>query len=147
LATPATDLHGSALHRAARARLAQPVGLAAAAGVGALALHLRDPHTSGSWGFCPIRLITGLQCPGCGGLRAVNDLTNLDLAAAASSNLLFVAMIPLIVGFWLLWVRNAAAGRDRPRVRWTPALLTAVLSVVVTFTVLRNLAIGSWLAP
>ena len=55
------------------------------------ALRLRDPHTSGSWGFCPSKLLLGIDCPGCGGLRAVNDLTHLDVASAASSNLLLVA--------------------------------------------------------
>ena len=39
-----------------------------------LALHLRDPHSSGTWGYCPSALL-GFSCPGCGGLRAVNDLT------------------------------------------------------------------------
>ena len=45
-------------------------------------LHFRDPHASGSWGFCPWLALTGLYCPGCGGLRAVNDLTNGDLLGA-----------------------------------------------------------------
>lgn len=142
MATQATDLH-----RSAPTRLAEPVGFAAAAGLGALALHVRDPHASGSWGFCPFLVVTGQSCPGCGGLRAVNDLTNFDLAAAASSNLLFVAMLPLLLGFWLLWLRNAAEGRPRPRIRWSPAVVTTVLSVVAAFTVLRNVALGSWLAP
>ncbi len=66
-----------------------------------VALHLRDPHESGSWGFCPWQVVTGTSCPGCGGLRAVNDLTRGELAAAASSNLLFVSVIPLAVWLWL----------------------------------------------
>ena len=45
-----------------------------------IALRLRDPHDSGSWGYCPWKLLTGLDCPGCGALRAVNDLTHGDLA-------------------------------------------------------------------
>ena len=32
----------------------------------------------------------GIWCPACGGLRAVNDLTNGDVLGAASSNLVFV---------------------------------------------------------
>ena len=38
-----------------------------------LALHVRDPHESYSWGICPSAAM-GLSCPGCGGLRAVNCL-------------------------------------------------------------------------
>src|ERR1700754_4312071 len=63
-------------------------------------LHLRDPHRSGSWGYCPWLMLTGTYCPGCGGLRAVNDLTNGDVAGAASSNFLFIASLPLIAALW-----------------------------------------------
>ena len=66
-------------------------GLAAAT----LALHLRDPHVSHSWGVCPLYALTGLYCPGCGGLRGVNDLSNGHVGAAASSNLLLVLAIPV----------------------------------------------------
>jgi hypothetical protein len=152
LATSVTDLT-----RSAPARLAAPVGLAAAAGLGALALRLRDPHESGSWGYCPYHLLTGGWCPGCGGLRAVNDLTHGDLVGAASSNLLFVAMLPFIAAFWVLWVRAAwfraawfraaADGRPPPRLPSSPLLIVPVVTVAVAFTVLRNLSVGAWLAP
>ena len=128
-------------------RLAAPVLTAGAFGALTLALHVRDPHRSGSWGFCPVKLLTGLDCPGCGGLRAVNDLTNLDLAGAASSNLLFVLSIPLVVGIWAAWVRRSWRGRGRlvplahPQ-RWG---VVAVL-LVTAFTVVRNLPLGGWLA-
>lgn len=112
---------------------------------GTIALHLRDPHEQGSWGICPTRLVSGLDCPGCGGLRAVNDLTHFDLAGAASSNLFFVALIPALVVGWVLWVRRAARGerwRAGPHTKtWTVALL----AVMVLFVVVRNLP-GSWLA-
>jgi hypothetical protein len=38
-------------------RLALPLGAGAVAALGTLALHVRDPHTSGSWGYCPIALL------------------------------------------------------------------------------------------
>lgn len=135
------------LLRSRPARLVEPLGLAAAAGLGALALRFRDPHESGTWGYCPVNLITGGYCPGCGGLRAVNDLTHVDVAAAASSNLLFVAALPLIAAFWLLWVRAAATGQDRPRVPWSPALVGGIIAAGVLFTILRNTGFGAWLAP
>ncbi len=71
-------------------------------------LHLRDPHRGGSWGYCPWLLLTGTYCPGCGGLRAVNDLTRGDLAAAASSNLLLVGSLPLLLVAW--WCRRMLLG-------------------------------------
>lgn len=130
-------------------RMRAPLLTAGAVGVATIALHLRDPHTSGSWGYCPFYAMTGMYCPGCGGLRAVNDLTNLDLVGAASSNLLFVASIPLILLFWLRWARRSWKGGEvaAPAPAGTVALVTVVAVLMVVFTVLRNLPAGSWLAP
>jgi hypothetical protein len=111
-------------------------------------LHLRDPHRGGSWGYCPWLFLTGTYCPGCGGLRAVNDLTRGDVGAAASSNLLLVAVLP---GFAWWWTRRVVDGW-RGTVR-TTAARPVVLGVVVLavaalgFTVLRNTSAGAWLAP
>jgi hypothetical protein len=117
-----------------------------------VALHFRDPHASGSWGFCPFYALTGLYCPGCGGLRAVNDLTNGDLLGAASSNLLFLVSIPLLVVLWLRWTNRAWTGGPAPagRARFGVSVgvwIAALSTVLVVFGVLRNLPVGSWLAP
>ena len=114
-----------------------------------LALHFRDPHSSGSWGTCPWLFLTGQYCPGCGSLRAVNDLSNFDVVGALSSNLLFVAMVPLLVFWWARWTQRAWSGAPPPdrsgghSGRWIA--LAAV--VMIGFAVLRNLPAGSWLAP
>jgi hypothetical protein len=126
-------------------------------------LHLRDPHASGSYGFCPWLIVTGTYCPGCGGLRAVNDLTRGDLASAASSNLLFVGSIPLLVLLWARWLRDRWAGdrwaADRPSrdqgagarrpvgERRALAYGAAALAVAIAFAIARNTPWGGWLAP
>ncbi|MEP6815494.1 MAG: DUF2752 domain-containing protein [Marmoricola sp.] len=118
--------------------------LLAAAGVAVLsvALRLRDPHQHASWGLCPLRALTGLDCPGCGGLRAVNDLTHGDLGAAASSNLFFVASIPLLVALWGLWFwRSRQANGVRRRLlapRRAKHLVSVYLAAMLAFTVIRN---------
>ena len=128
-------------------RLATPLAAGAVAALGALALHVRDPHLSGSWGYCPTALL-GFACPFCGSLRAVNDLTHLDLAAAASSNLLFVLALPVVLALWgrrlvALWRGGPAAEPLRvPRAAWI-----ALAVVLAAFTVARNLPAGAWLAP
>ncbi|MCD9197589.1 DUF2752 domain-containing protein [Aeromicrobium wangtongii] len=122
--------------------LAGGLGLAAAA-----LLHVRDPHESGSYGFCPFLSLTGLPCPGCGGLRAVNDLTRGDLVAAVSSNALAVVLV-LAVGIgWVLWVVRRATGRRRPPITISWWLVAAGALVVAVFGVVRTTAWGSWLAP
>jgi hypothetical protein len=113
-----------------------------------LLLHLRDPHQSGSYAYCPWLLLTGTYCPGCGGLRAVNDLTNGDLAGAASSNLLFVASVPVLVLWWASTVRDRWRGRLRQvAARRHARLAVAFLVLALVFAVVRNLPFGAWLAP
>jgi hypothetical protein len=129
-------------------RVTPPVLLAGGVLLASVALHLRDPHQSGSWGFCPWLVLTGTYCPGCGGLRAVNDLTRGDLAAAASSNLLFVSSIPLLVFFWGRWLRDGWAGVRRAGNSRRASVYAALFSAVaLAFWVVRNLPAGSWLAP
>lgn len=116
-------------------------GLAAATA----ALALRDPHRQGSWGLCPSRAL-GFDCPGCGGLRAVNDLTHGRLLDAASSNLYLVLAIPVVVFLLGRWTLDAWRGTDRvPSALTTPLLAVAGVTLVV-FTVLRNVPAFGWLA-
>jgi hypothetical protein len=126
-----------------RGPLLSAAGLAAAT----LALHVRDPHVTHSWGVCPLYALTGVYCPGCGGLRGVNDLTDGHLGQAASSNLLLVLAIPFAVVLFVRWGYAAWTGRDLRVVPVLPAGVKAGLIVlVVAFTLARNLP-GSWLAP
>jgi Protein of unknown function (DUF2752) len=128
-------------------RLKAPAWTAAGLAVATLALHVRDPHTSGSWGVCPLYATTGIYCPGCGGLRGVNDLTNGHLGQAASSNLLLVLAMPFAALVFARWAYAAWTGRELRAVPAMPAAVKVALVVaVVVFTVARNLP-GSWLAP
>jgi hypothetical protein len=128
-------------------RLRGPVLGVAALGAGALALHVRDPHVTHSWGVCPLYALTGVYCPGCGGLRSVNDLTDGHLGQAASSNLLLVLAIPCVLVVLARWGYAAWTGRPMRALPAVPrAAKVAAALLVVAFTVARNLP-GSWLAP
>lgn len=128
-------------------RMRAPLVTISGLGAATVALHLRDPHDSGSWGICPTALM-GFACPGCGGLRAVNDLTHLDVAAAASSNLAFVVAVPFIVLGLAVWTVHRWQGRE-VRADWQlrQRVAFAGLAALSVFTVLRNLPVGTWLAP
>ncbi len=143
---PATEaLTASVASRSRLRERAAPLGLAAAVAAASIALHVRDPHEQGSWGFCPFLALTGHPCPGCGGLRAVNDLSRGDLLGAASSNLYFVASIPILAVGWLLWVRRAWAGEtvQGPSTR----VVVVALVLLLAFGIARNTPWGAWLAP
>ncbi len=129
-------------------RVAEPALTIGVLGAVTLALHLRDPHQHGSWGLCPSATLLGVYCPGCGGLRAVNDLTDGHIGAAASSNLLLLIAMPLIVFVLGRWLVDAWTGRIRDHdLRLIGWVTTGFLVAMVVFTVLRNLPAGSWLAP
>jgi hypothetical protein len=129
-------------------RLQAPVLVAGGLLVASLALHVRDPHRSGSWGFCPWLALTGTYCPGCGGLRAVNDLTHGDVLGAASSNLLFVGTVPLIALWWLRRVSDAWRGvRRTVEERLALRLTLLLVGASLVFWVVRNLPFAGWLAP
>ena len=143
------DLDGDRARRVGLRRLGGPVATAAAIGAATVALHLRDPHQHGSWGLCPLRALTGWDCPACGGLRAVNDLGNGRLLDAAHSNLLFVASIPLLVALWALWLRRCWTGGPRRRLSPRTARVLGVggTALALAFTVYRNTPWGSgWYA-
>ncbi|GAA1911674.1 hypothetical protein GCM10009737_11480 [Nocardioides lentus] len=130
-------------------RLAPPLAAGGLVVAATAALAVRDPHAPGSWGVCPTALL-GLDCPACGSLRAVHDLTALHLAEAASSNLLLVLALPVVVALWVRRVVLLARGpvpaldpRRVPRAAWW-----VLGALVVGFTVLRNTPLppGPWLA-
>ncbi len=127
------------------------LGPAAVAACGAAvvgALVVRDPHMPGSWGNCVFLQATGLYCPGCGGLRAVNDLAHLDLVAALSSNVFAVVLAVLAALSWTAWVWSQATGRPVAWDRWiTPLNAYLLLGSMGIFSVLRNTPLLASLAP
>ena len=110
-------------------------------------LHFHDPHNSGAYGFCPFLAITGRPCPGCGGLRAINDLTRFDLGAAISSNALAVALVGVLAVAYIRWIANRRRGGDRRMIVLGPRTGVAVMTLLVVFGIVRNTPWGSWLAP
>jgi hypothetical protein len=132
--------------RTASRRLAAPAAVAALA-VGATTLVAAvDPNQPGHYPTCPFLFLTGLYCPGCGSLRAVHALTELDLLAALDRNPLTVLAVPFLVLAWARWTRRRATGRIRDRVLpgW---VIWGLLAAVCAFWVLRNLPGAGWLAP
>ncbi len=129
-------------------RLGPPVGIGVLGLAAVAAVGLHDPHVPGSWGVCPFLAVTGYYCPGCGGLRAVNDLVHLHPLAAVSSNVLAVLFVVLGSLGWAVWFFSRLFNRridvDVLLPRWAGF---AALAVVVVFTVVRNTPWGAWLAP
>ncbi len=129
-------------------RLLGPAAVAAGAAAVVAALVVRDPHVPGSWGNCVFLQATGLYCPGCGGLRAVNELAHLDIVAALSSNVFAVVLAVLTALIWAAWARSQATGRPVAWDRWiTPLNAYLLLGSMSVFSVLRNTPLLASLTP
>jgi ABC-type branched-subunit amino acid transport system permease subunit len=106
---------------------------------------LVDPARRGLYPRCPSRLLLGLDCPFCGGLRGTHDLLHGDLAGALDHNLLLPAYLiaaAVLVGTYLM----PLIGRPAPRIRLPRWTIIAAAVVVVAFTVARNLPGFDYLA-
>lgn len=121
-------------------RLARVAALAAAAGATAY-VGFTDPSEGGAYPLCPSRMLFGVDCPACGGLRGTHDLLNGDLAGALGHNLLLPALLAVVAVTVALWMRPLIGRPARP-VRTPRWLITAGATVAVAFTVLRNLPIA-----
>ena len=122
--------------------------LVGAAGLSSTALlYLRDPHEQGAYCLCPFLALTGHPCPGCGGLRAVNDLSHGDVLGAISSNVLVVALVGVVGVLWLTWTIRRSRGEDKPMIRLSERAGVIVIAAAVVFGIVRNTPWGSWLAP
>ncbi|MFD0428801.1 DUF2752 domain-containing protein [Streptomyces zhihengii] len=91
-------------------RIAGPVvtfaGVAAAfAYVGSV-----DPNEPGHYPVCPLYGVTGVLCPGCGGLRSAHAFVHGDLATALGANAVAVAGYLVFAVVWVIWLVHAVRG-------------------------------------
>lgn len=110
-------------------------GLASGAlAIGALTyVGLVDPHRPGAlFPACPFKLLTGWNCPACGGLRMTHDLLHGELSAAVVDNVFLLIGLPLLA-IWAAWRRR------RGQRAFTPAVIVVIAVAVLGWTVLRNL--------
>ncbi|WP_460365191.1 DUF2752 domain-containing protein [Actinocorallia lasiicapitis] len=129
------------------AAMAAPVGIAVGTLVAFGYVGAVDPNEAGHYPTCPLLAMTGVFCPGCGGLRMAHAIAQGNLAEAASRNLLAFVLIPVAIYLWGLWTVATWRGTPvRTRLGSRAAVITLLVAVVV-FSVVRNLPFGGWLAP
>jgi hypothetical protein len=92
-------------------------------------VYLFDPARYSFYPPCVFRALTGLQCPGCGGTRAVYALLHGDVAAAWALN-------PMV---FVLGVA-AVAITARPTLLTRPWFAWAAAAVLIGWGVFRNIA-------
>lgn len=87
---------------------------------------------------CPFRVLTGLQCPGCGSTRACYQLLHLHPVAAFKLNPLFMLTLPFIVYGFLGYTKSAITGQPQRRVFIPPFYLWTWLVLMIFFWIFRN---------
>jgi len=105
-----------------------------------------NPAQHSFYPFCAFYRVTGMQCPGCGGLRAVHHLLRGEVVTAFRFNQLVVLAAPCAVWFALRRVlRGPQPGKisHRTQARWA----WIALAVLVVFWIVRNLPLEVFRLP
>ncbi len=87
---------------------------------------------SGFYPRCYFKLLTGLQCPGCGLQRMLNHLFHGELAEAFRSNGFVLCALPIIIWFAIVEILR----------KRKPALYEATFSTPVV--ILTGVAVAAW---
>jgi hypothetical protein len=102
-----------------------------------LVLFFFDPEHTPLYPGCAFHRLTGLDCPGCGSLRALHALLHGHPVLAVHDNLLLVISLPVFawLGFRCArnWIRGVPAHSPRPVWLWL------YLGAWLVFGILRNL--------
>ena len=113
------------------------LGQAAVAAAGLVYLLAVDPHDPRAWApFCPVKLVPGLDCPACGGLRLAYDLLHGDVRSAIYDNIFLLLSSPLLVYQLGCHWRAVRAGEWHQVPR---ALAYGLAGAALAWMVVRNL--------
>jgi len=106
--------------------------------IGSLVLLFSNPTTTGFFPVCPFRVLTGLQCPGCGSTRACYQLMHLHPIAAFKLNPLMMLTLPFILYGLAGFTKSAVTGKPQRRIFIPSIYLWAWLAALIFFWVFRN---------
>ena len=105
---------------------------------GAAYLFVFEPGKSGFFPPCPFRLLSGLQCPGCGSTRALHQIVHGNFEAAFMLNPLLIAGLPFMLFAFLRYSAIVMQG-GVPRRNALPApYIYLMFFVIVSFWIFRN---------
>lgn len=96
-----------------------------------------DPASALWMPKCPVKMLTGYDCPGCGSQRMIHALLHGDLEGAMHANALLLFMIPYLIIFAVA----DSFPRHFPkthRLLTSGTAITAVCLIIIAWIVLRN---------
>lgn len=106
---------------------------------GVAMLYIFDPTKGRFFPICVFHALTGLECPGCGGLRAVHQLSHGHIAAAWHYNPFVVALTPVAMWLGVRELVRASTGRELPGIVTRPVYGWVLIAALFVFGIVRNL--------
>jgi len=89
---------------------------------------------------CTFKNLTGWDCPGCGGQRALHRLLHFDFLGAFRYNALFVILSPYALILTYYTARQYFTGKNFPKKYWfSGKMVIFFLLLLLVFMVVRNL--------
>lgn len=105
-------------------------------------------YSSGLYIPCPIHLITGLHCPGCGITRCIVSIIKLEFYQAFRYNPLIFILLPFLISYVLykiyIWILYK---EDRLTNKLSDYPMYILIVILISYGILRNISYFSWLAP
>lgn len=138
-----TDATTGSPRRSVLSALSAPLVLVGTGLAAGAYVYLNDPNQAGSiFPKCPLKHLTGFDCPGCGLTRSVYSLMHGDVVSAISHNLLILFVVPWLAMALVRWTAQRL-GHEVPRLftveEW---MVPAMVVLLAIFTVARNLPFG-----
>jgi hypothetical protein len=112
------------------------------AAAGASVLFLFNPAQHHFYPICLFHELTGLECPGCGGSRALYYALHGQILAALRCNALVVLALPLLVCAGVRWLACEIAGKPHAQFQFRMVWIALLVGVIIVFTVLRNIPVA-----
>jgi 4-amino-4-deoxy-L-arabinose transferase-like glycosyltransferase len=106
--------------------------------VGFLVLFSFSPTEHTFYPVCPFHALTGLQCPGCGGTRALYQLLHLHWAEAMRLNGLVTLLAPVALLWFVFWYYSVMRYDRAPGFKVPRAATICFGAIAVLFAVARN---------
>lgn len=92
--------------------------------------------------FCPFHKITGIPCPGCGGVRAARFLISGDIKSAIYTNplsvLLCITIPSIIIGIWIDYNKGTNKIESLLKKRFSTKT-TVLIIIIIIFNWIWNI--------
>ena len=108
--------------------------------VALIALYLFLVDVTGLMPRCPIKMLTGFDCPGCGSQRALHSLLEGHLSESFHHNLILPFAVAYLAVCGFHWINPGWNRMTAIYTRLTsPVALWVIVAIVAAWTIVRNI--------